>query len=71
MYMKCIFFTIPGCSDNLPNLRKDLEKRTGMNGNAIRIEKICYTSKEGKTPQGCPIAKWVCILLQIILSNSL
>lgn len=54
---------ISGCSNSLANLRKDFETRTGVIGKAIRIEKVRYAGKEGKTPQGCPIAKWVSYLL--------
>ncbi|KAL3280838.1 hypothetical protein HHI36_004068 [Cryptolaemus montrouzieri] len=54
-----IYYTHLGCSDSLKNLRKDFECKTGASGKAIRIEKVRYTGKEGKTNQGCPIAKWI------------
>jgi methylcytosine dioxygenase TET2/3 len=51
-----------GTAASLEDLRNDMETRIGIKGNELRIEKVCYTGKEGKTQQGCPLAKWVSFL---------
>eukprot|EP00092_Neocalanus_flemingeri_P033641 GFUD01036572.1.p1 GENE.GFUD01036572.1~~GFUD01036572.1.p1 ORF type:complete len:1125 (+),score=251.74 GFUD01036572.1:63-3437(+) len=53
------FYVHLGNAQSLEKLRTIFEGQLNTGGEALRMEVVRYTGKEGKTSEDCPIAKWI------------
>ena len=60
-----------GHARDLAEMRRNMQERTGLTEEEVRIEKVRYRRKEGKTSHGCPIAKYVSRVKIVFLSCNL
>ena len=52
-------FHFLGVAKSIKHLREIMEERFQVKGRALRIEKAVYVKHEGKSQEGCPLAKYV------------
>ena len=52
-------FYFLGFAKSIKQLREVMEQRCQVKGSALRIEKAVYYKYEGKSSEGCPLAKYV------------
>ena len=65
-----MYYSQLGYGETLRDIRNLMEKRTGLCGNAIRIEHAVYCPKEGRSATGCPMAKEVWVQTQFNFIHS-
>ena len=53
------YYSQLGYSNSFEELRLEMELRTGLTGEALRMEEAVYCRIEGKSKTGCPLAKQV------------
>ena len=61
MYDSGPYYTHLGTGGSKEEIKKGFEERVNLATNNIRVETAIYVKREGKSSQGCPIAKHVSV----------